>query len=147
MLPPLALAPAAGADLIELTDDTPARGIVLTNGVDYPHGVVVTAQLFNMATCQLAIADNVEETKATAKVMCVRADMSKAGSIRGDLPFLDLTKYLPHATRFQSSSQHAIKAHRHRTRRNARMIGSLELFAFMAVVCLCFVAGTLNERW
>ncbi|MBY5410150.1 hypothetical protein HFO98_17070 [Rhizobium leguminosarum] len=89
----LAMAPVAQAANITVTDDTPARAIVITNDEDGPQQVVITAEVFTMAKCKEGLASNVEDMKDTAKVMlCVPADMSEAGRVVGDLPLIDLAE-------------------------------------------------------
>ncbi|MBX4920000.1 hypothetical protein HJA76_09795 [Rhizobium bangladeshense] len=85
----LMLAPAAQAATIVVTDDTPARAISITNDGH----VVVTAFIYTMAQCKQALEENAEEFKAHSNaILCVPADMSAEGSVRGDLPLIDLTK-------------------------------------------------------
>ncbi|MBY3211483.1 hypothetical protein [Rhizobium laguerreae] len=89
----LAMAPVAQAANIVVTDDTPARAIVITNGKDDPQRIVVTAEVFTMAKCKEGLASNVEDMRDTAKVMfCVPADMSEDGRVVGDLPLIDLAE-------------------------------------------------------
>lgn len=89
----LAIAPVARAANIEVTDNTPARAIVITNSKDGPQQVIVTAEVFTMAKCKEGLESNVEDMKDTAEVMlCVPADMSKDSRVIGDLPLIDLTK-------------------------------------------------------
>jgi hypothetical protein len=83
---------AAQATEIEVTDQTPARAIVIRKGENgSPARIVVTAQVFTMAQCKEGLEGNVEDMKDTAKVMlCVPADMSEPGRVVGDLPLIDL---------------------------------------------------------
>ncbi|MDK1488653.1 hypothetical protein QN219_01060 [Sinorhizobium sp. 7-81] len=71
----LLILPAAPAMAIEITDDTPASAITVAKA------------------CREALSANVEAPKGNSPViMCLPADISEAGPVDGDVPYVVLTK-------------------------------------------------------
>ncbi|TCA10321.1 hypothetical protein [Rhizobium leguminosarum] len=93
ILAALLILSATSAMAIDITDDTPARPITIGKPEGDLGRVVISKEVLPMAKCKELLEANIESLKENSvAIMCVPADMTEPGFVKGEAPFIDLTE-------------------------------------------------------